>query len=41
LRRYAKNPNLYVADRVLTDAALAEGSGSNRTVVRIESTNGN
>jgi type IV secretion system protein TrbG len=33
--------NLYVADRVLTDAALAEGSGSNRTVVRIESTNGN
>ncbi len=33
--------NLYVADRVLTDAALAEGTGSNRTVVRIESTNGN
>jgi type IV secretion system protein TrbG len=34
--------DLYVADRVLTDAALAEGQGANRTVVRIESTtNGN
>jgi type IV secretion system protein TrbG len=34
--------NMYVADRVLTNAALAEGEGANRTVVRIESTaNGN
>jgi P-type conjugative transfer protein TrbG len=31
----------YVADRVLTKAALAEGQGVERTVVRIESTNGN
>lgn len=34
--------DMYVADRVLTNAALAEGQGADRTVIRIESSaNGN
>ena len=33
---YATRGNAYVADRVLTQAALAEGTGTNRQVVHIE-----
>jgi type IV secretion system protein TrbG len=37
---YTTNGSTYIADRVLTEAALVEGQGRNREVVRIESTDG-
>jgi type IV secretion system protein TrbG len=37
---YTMNGSTYIADRVLTEAALVEGQGRNREVVRIESTDG-
>lgn len=38
LVNYETRGSAYVADRVLTQAALAEGTGANRQVVRIEET---
>ena len=38
LVNYDARGNAYIADRVLTQAALAEGTGANRQVVRIEET---